>query len=643
VADKSGSSVGAVVGAAIAVILTAGMVGSPFYLGLLQSEDAGLEAAVSADVEHIRRVVLGAQPHMEALARLSDALRTDGLSRADSSSADVDERAATLDEASLRGLEQTAALIHATWERDWSRGTMSATDTPAANARLDVAKEAAGVKALCYAANQKLRQDAETAVNSLRAMKHGTQLAGSHVAVARVAAIYFQTVSRMHANRALFEEKQAALLRASAYERLRDAADVRLRAEVLAAQVPDHLSANVAQMQAAIDGQIAAHRHAVSGLEQQVASLQEECDAAEQTALELRQALAELSIARATVSAVDREQYLDTSAELREVEAKAATLRNGTLRDAERIDARDPDALPMYEGGTPQIGLRDLMNRLAQGREVLAAMERMAKTLHDQASFVESQRSALGREIAECDAVARRHADAAQDFHAKARSHAQAAKQAWDDYYAASKTASSFAQNAVTATRNRSRDAAASMSSGHAVDERLDRIKKDGDTEAAAHCLRAEVAFEFALAKARQLEALQDEHEAEALIADASSAEASTPLPADVVQNLKAQAVEALALAAKEYGEAEKLLLASSIKTPTGTISGRDYAWQTQIGQAAAQLLKSTIAAAVGGKPDREAQDAAAALLTKAAEGREQSPQLTTALATLEYLQKTVK
>lgn len=642
-AQKTGTPLGAIVGAAIAVVLTAGLVGSPFYLGFLQSEKRGLDAAVSQDVEHIRRVVLNAQPHVDALAKLTEALRADDLSSPELGTTGVDEGPATLSEPSRLGIEQTAALIREARDRDQSRGTTQASAAPPVADTLNLRAEAANAKTLCYNANQKLRQDAESAVNSLRAMRHGTQLAGSHVAVTRIAAIYFQTLSRMHAYRAMFEEKQAALLRASAYERLRDAADARLRAEVLAAQKPDNLSTNVDQMQTAVDGQIAAYRQAVSGLEQQVESLQAETEAAEQTALELRQELAELRIAQAAVSAPDRAQYIETSDELREAEAKAASLRNGTLLDAKRVDSADPDALPTYEGGTPQVGLRDLTDRLTQSKEVLAAMERMSQALRDQASHAESKAASLEREIAECEAVARQQAEAAQDLHAKAQSHAQAAKQAWEAFYTASKSAASFAQNAITAARNRSRDATAEMPSGQAVDERLDRIKKDGDTEATARCLRAEIAFEFALAKGRQLEALLDEHAAEALIAEARSAEAPPPVPTEALQSMKAEAVDALTTAAKEYGEAEKLLMASSIKTSMGTFSGRDYAWQTQIGQAAAQLLKSAITTAAEGKPDSEAQDEAAALLAKAVEGREQSPRLATALATLEYLQKTVK
>jgi divalent metal cation (Fe/Co/Zn/Cd) transporter len=62
-----------------------------------------------------------------------------------------------------------------------------------------------------------------------------------------------------------------------------------------------------------------------------------------------------------------------------------------------------------------------------------------------------------------------------------------------------------------------------------------------------------------------------------------------------------------------------------------------------QVGQAAVQMMRATLAELVDGKPDQEAQEKAYELLKKVAQGREQSPLISPALDTLRYLQQTVE
>ncbi len=98
-----------------------------------------------------------------------------------------------------------------------------------------------------------------------------------------------------------------------------------------------------------------------------------------------------------------------------------------------------------------------------------------------------------------------------------------------------------------------------------------------------------------------------------------------------------------VAEAIKAYEKAAVLIGKTSAKFTDTTVTGKNYVWQVQVAQAAANLMQATLSA---DKPEEStaAREKAYKLLTDAAQkGREQSPLLAPALDAIDYLQKTAR
>jgi hypothetical protein len=107
-------------------------------------------------------------------------------------------------------------------------------------------------------------------------------------------------------------------------------------------------------------------------------------------------------------------------------------------------------------------------------------------------------------------------------------------------------------------------------------------------------------------------------------------------------EELRTKAAADLKAATGWLKEARELIKRTSLRASDGTtVSGANYVWQVDVGQAAIHMLEANLAG------DREARvDAlrkADELLRGAAKDRDQSPLLTPAIETLQYLQRTAK
>ena len=153
-------------------------------------------------------------------------------------------------------------------------------------------------------------------------------------------------------------------------------------------------------------------------------------------------------------------------------------------------------------------------------------------------------------------------------------------------------------------------------------------------------CLVAECAYATGLLRCGHAAAMRERALITRLIATvAGEGFASTT---DDVEKVRTDAANDVADALKAYDQAAALIGKASIKSGNVTISGKNYLWQVQVGQAAAHLLLAAIHFEQADKAGAE-RTLAYNLLKDAAEKREQSPLLTPAIDTLLYLQKSAR
>jgi hypothetical protein len=136
------------------------------------------------------------------------------------------------------------------------------------------------------------------------------------------------------------------------------------------------------------------------------------------------------------------------------------------------------------------------------------------------------------------------------------------------------------------------------------------------------------------------LEAIRAVSEAESLLATVLRRGESPPTAGGDAQRV--EATNLLVTAAEEFDKALKLLERSNVRVAGGTLSGKNYAWQVQVGLAAVYLARASLA---GDDPEARfnEQSQAYEMLRQAIEGREQSPMLATAVDAFEYLQRTAR
>lgn len=130
------------------------------------------------------------------------------------------------------------------------------------------------------------------------------------------------------------------------------------------------------------------------------------------------------------------------------------------------------------------------------------------------------------------------------------------------------------------------------------------------------------------------------EHKIVDYVARLTGADGPGPVSEDV-EKQKTEAVNEIAEAAKAYQQVATLINRVNLRFPDNTsISGKNYVWEAQVGEAACLLLDAAIKAD-DVDASFEAQTKAYDLLKEAVEKREQSPLLGSALDAILYLQKT--
>ncbi|MBN2563068.1 MAG: hypothetical protein JXQ75_19255 [Phycisphaerae bacterium] len=581
-AKKSTPSAGGIIGIILGLVVVAGIAGTPLYLAYLRADARTLDIAVQDDIETIRRVVLSLDDN---LSLMSDAYESLGGE-------------AVPDKKDMGSL---------------------------------------------LTANRELLEKAEAAVRRLGTMRQGSESAGAHLGANRIKAIFYLTAGKLHSSRAQFEESQASAMRRDAEQRAQAVAALIRTSEAIEIQKPTEALAFVEMRSRALDAELTPLRGRVTQLRGRVAEMNERLAQLEATAAEARRQLAELD-SQGPLSSGDDAAYIRLSDTARAAEAEAAALQNGSIEGATALLDGGGDLLDVvYEGGTLQMGIRDLQLAIQLLNEQVEVREQAKANLAGQRAYFGDLVSRLDEQKREIDARIDDRASDIDDLLAKASQHAKAAQEARDEALVAlEKKAEDFANLAINAAKMRTRDASTALRElGDAVDERLQRISRDGDTEAGMQCLAAEIAYQNALVRLNQINALQSSFETETFIANMTGRETPAAI-SETVEDLRGKAANYLNSALAMLGKARDQIKGTNVKASDGTtVSGSHYLWQMDVGRAAIHLLQANLAA----DPSErfEARQTAYGALVEAAQGREQSPLLTPAIDTLQYIQRTAR
>lgn len=631
------SKPGGIVGLMIALIVVGALAGTPFYLGMLQSEPRALDAAVEEDVEAVRRVVLNLDEHLAAVSKMSEAPgNPEPLSAEELDRLTREEPDDVFGKQFVRDLDVTADLLRSIEKKDADRGTLMKVDV--SERRKPRAKGIMGdFKNKYLKSHEKMLREAEAALGRLRNISRGASSATSHVGVNRIKGIYLLAKGRLQANEAQFERLQASLLLGAATESMPALLDLRRQETTLEVQSPKAQLAAVEERLKGTQAAIKAAQASLGRLDSVIKQRQEQLDELEQSAAQSQQELTALGAKRFAYSEFSS-RYLALSEQNRKAEAEAAAIRNGTLRDAKIVESAEAEpTTPTYEGGTPEVGLEALTSLRDRGNEQVAELKKIQESLEKQRDHFAELENSLTTQHDGLTRTIEEQAGQVKDLLAQADAHEEKALKAEEEAIKTLKEASRAAKDAATAAKRISGDARQASGAGGAVDERLQRVSQDVDTEASLQCLAAEIAYSMALLRCEQIAAVRERTQAAGLLATATGEEAAS---AGDLDKIRTEAANFAADALKAYELAGNLIGKANVKSGSLSISGKNYLWQVQVGQAAVHLLLAAIQSDDMEKVTAE-KTLAYNLLKEAAEKREQSPLLTPAIETVEYLQKT--
>lgn len=637
--NKPKAGLGGIVGVMIGVVIVGAIAATPFYLGMLESNERALRAAAQDDVELIRRAVMNLDGHLAAIADADAAMREEDRLTPQMADEIKSAHPEVLGEGLVSSLNQTLHLITQAEGRDAQRGIVRTEDGSRSAGALSANASVSQMRREYLQANAKLQSEAKTAIDRLRTITRGQDTAAGLPEVTRIQAMYYLTTGRMLANRGRLQDQLRSNLCSAVFQRLAQKAQLRQDLEANQANDPKSALADVESRIEKLTNQIAANeadRDVVkAAIEKLSASIAEEEAAAAAAWSKAR----ELEPRLARGGAETETRYRALTEQARRAEAKAAELRCGLRGPAGAdADAEDDEAAEHPAANQSLDALTIALRTLEQSLETRNESRRLLEAQHEQltaqARDCAAQRTALQNKIAECD---NQLSDLVKQQNARFEAGVAAYGEALKSYKLADEAVQAALRTAKARTRNAAEQA---RSAGTTPDERLDMIAKDADTEASLLCQAGEIAYARALTNAKLIEGLKSRALLNSSLAEGGKGEEPAAAQNEIA-SLREEAMNRLADAAKNFEAADKMLAGASIKTAAATVTGKNYEWQCQVGLAAVYLLRASIAELVDGSPDRESVDKAYELLKQAAEGREQSPLLSTALDTLQYLQRT--
>ena len=614
---------GVTLGIVLGLVLAGGLAATPFYLPMFQPSDLALRSAVSHDVQELTRIVGSLDAELSAIndIRSTFGAPEDPTDKTIYDWQDNDNQYKQFLTETVPTLEPTSTLFRQIQAEDEKRGTANLTlkimvgKPNGPNSKNDMAnKYSVKHEALMRQAKQNLLR--------LSSLTVGDASANSDLDVTRARAMLQCSYGRILRNRAEFEYGQAVDLQDEVSDRMATAETLRAKRDTLLAAGETASAAALSSTLSALEQQAKVLDGAIGQVQARVEEIESRLAEIEPQSTEIE---GKLNEAIATNS--DEATLLRLAADARKLTAESAMLRNGALVGARRIDAPpDKPGLPTYEGGTPQPGLRDLQLQLAQVKDLRAGIGKQIEGIKAAGQKIEESAKQLQEEAKKIESKSDKLAAAAKKLSAGVPKHLDAARAAEADALKAFEDASRAVRSAITAAARRTRDAATAASEGGATpDERLQRITGDNDTEASLHCLSAEIAYYTALTHVTRI------------VAQDSLGSASDSKGADAKDARKA-ALAAADDALKAYEQASRLISRTNVRLASGSVSGKNYLWEVQIGEAGVHLLQAYLQ---GPRPgaDKEARKKAYAKLVEAVKGREQSPLLVAAVDALVHLQ----
>ena len=579
--SKAGTSVGGIVGFILGLLVVGGLAGTPLYLNLLRTDQDAVDADVRDDVEAVRRIVLNLDEHLGVMSAVY--------------------------------------------------GSLGEEARPESKAMRDL-----------LANNDELLMKAQAIFRKFTEVRHGGEYATDHLAVNRIGAVFYLSIGKINGNRAEFEERFAEAMRGQFNRRINGLVALKRSADLLDAGKPTEALSRIEERTVQLEAirQVLDTTH--SDLKNAIADKEAEVSRLESAGAEARRGLIGLET-QGLSSDEYQSAFAELSAVVRTTDAKVSALRHGTLEGGTLVFDETTDLLDaVYEGGVPQMGIRDLSHGMELLQGQLSAVEKTKTELDEQREKLNQSIESLDAEktkiLTQVDTIA----EEIDELRARADQHTERAAQSRRKALIAFGSSAEHIMVALKAAKKRTRDAATALSEmGEVVDERLQRIKKDSDTEAALHCLNADVAYNTALTRLNIMNALQAKYDADSFAYEMSGGVAPAAI-SDQIDAVREQAAEKLAVALDAFKDARNKIKNMTVRGSDGTtISGNNLLWQIDVGEAAVHLLEANLAADRAQRA--QAQDKAYELLTSAAQDREQSPLLAPAIDTLLFLQRTAR
>lgn len=641
---KEAVSPGGIIGAVLGIAIIVGLAGTPFYIGLLRAESTQTGVAIEDQIERVRRVVLNLDVHLSMLSDLYLSQGEEARLGNDEISAILERETDIIPSNVLKELERATRTIKTIETADEERKTTIQSEQTVAVGRPNVRTAPSTMQTRYLNAHTKLLQVAENAIKEWQASSVEHPDAKRNLSANRIAAILYFVKGKIQRNRAEFEQFMAARLWRQAEKWAHNVVELRRNEKAVAAQKPVQALARIEEAISQKDDEIDELERRISQLEEELSTDETQISMLEAEALAARHELTRL-VASDTAIHEEHSRYRELSNRARRAESNADALRNGTLEGATLVADGFEDLLTTpYEGGTPQVGVRDKRLRLDQYRSQLIGHQKERKSLQE-------RRVAYGQRNEELDAKSRKLDEEAEarisemmQFLEEADRHLKLANEASDSAMAAFGLSERYVGPAVSAASQRNRTARQlkAETTGEMEAERLGMIISDGDMEGSLQCLRAETGYHAVLTRTLQILALQSKYRIESSIASKTGVRApDLSSLSETFNSLFAEANEKLIVVLATYKAAELNVSKTRAKTAAGTIQGKNYIWQIRVAQASADLLGATL---LSGSPQAErARLAAYDKLRDAVQGREQSPLLGPALEMLLHLQQSAE
>ncbi|HWL95179.1 MAG TPA: hypothetical protein VNT79_16790, partial [Phycisphaerae bacterium] len=484
--------------------------------------------------------------------------------------------------------------------------------------------------------------EADKAAQEMSSTTAGEASASSHLGANRMKAILEYAKGRIERNRAAFSAWQALLMREQAEAIVDSVAKLGRNAHSLTARAPDEVIAGVTKHIEEEEQEIATLKGEVDAISTAVEEAEAKIKTLEEQAANARLRMTEMEAAGNPIHDENGE-YAKLSLAARAAEVAADGMRFGTLADADIVPPpAGEDLLAMtYANGKQQLGVRDLRDRLELRQEQLAGREKTRDALVTRKDDLSRLRDEMRTRAGTASSVADEQRAVIDDLLSKAEAHHKAADQAAENaikFFSQGAQAAAKASSAATTRLNDARALQAEATQPEA--ERLQMIVDDADMKASVDVIAAECAYNIALTRADQLDWVRTHHDLRADIASRTGRDAPEAVT-EKIADLRQKAVAEAGKARKTYEDVAKSLAGSKAKVEGVAIQGKDYKWQAQVGQAAAQLLLGSLAET--DEERRTAQNAAYDTLKEVIQGREQSPAIQPAIQAFLFLQQTAR